>query len=220
MRGLLGVFLFFPVCAWAQSLPENNAVTSPPLLDNLSATSYCTYPNSALRAGTEGRTFLSFSVAADGQVTDVSVIRSSGDESLDRQSVSCLSSWSFNPKLPWFHLVIGAHRAMIRWTIPSAMPGVPPTPPFGQFLPIPHSCEGWYPEAALKAKIEGTTKLHFRIDTDGGVNDPVVDTSSGNADLDQAAVECVKLWHYLPARQDGKAVTSIWTANIVWKMDD
>ena len=150
---------------------------------------------------------------------DVAVVRSSGDADLDRAAVACVSNSRANTASRWFASIVGSHREIVRWTIPVAVPGVPPTPPYGQYLPIPHSCEGWYPPAEIKAKVEGKTTVGFQITVDGDVRDPVIRNSSGNANLDNAAIECVKSWHYLPARQDGKPVEALWETQIVWNVD-
>ncbi|HEY4294809.1 energy transducer TonB [Luteibacter sp.] len=53
------------------------------------------YPIAALRAQREGRVVLSVTVTPDGDVTRVSVGRSSGDESLDRAAEEAVRGWRF-----------------------------------------------------------------------------------------------------------------------------
>ncbi|WP_448099207.1 TonB family protein [Luteibacter yeojuensis] len=53
------------------------------------------YPMSALRAGREGKVVLSVTVTPDGDVTSVTVGRSSGDIELDRAAEDAVRGWRF-----------------------------------------------------------------------------------------------------------------------------
>jgi TonB family protein len=84
----------------------------------------------------------------------------------------------------------------------------------------PHVCSQAYPAAAIEAHAEGTTLLAFKVTAEGSVKDPTIARSSGNEDLDDAALQCVTRWRYKPATQDGKPVEVKWQANVVWKMGE
>jgi TonB family protein len=56
----------------------------------------------------------------------------------------------------------------------------------------------------------------FTISEMGSVADPRVVQSSGYADLDAAAVECISTWKYRPATQNGSAVAVPWKAVVQW----
>lgn len=53
------------------------------------------YPMSALRANREGQVVLSVTVTPEGEVTDVTVGRSSGDLDLDRAAEEAVRNWRF-----------------------------------------------------------------------------------------------------------------------------
>ncbi|MET0935266.1 MAG: energy transducer TonB [Luteibacter sp.] len=53
------------------------------------------YPMAALRAQREGQVVLSVTVTQDGDVSDVSVGRSSGDQNLDRAAEDAVRGWRF-----------------------------------------------------------------------------------------------------------------------------
>jgi TonB family protein len=92
-----------------------------------------------------------------------------------------------------------------------------PSSPVG--IGKPHACgQEYYPLSAIKSFSSGTTVVAFVIDTNGVPQNVTVDRTSGNADLDAAAVECASTWRYSPARQDGKPVSLSWKAQVVWKM--
>ena len=64
-----------------------------------------------------------------------------------------------------------------------------------------------YPSSARKAGVTGTVVVGLTISADGSVTSAWVESSSGNGDLDQAAVNGVYRWKFLPAKQNGFAIT-------------
>lgn len=66
-----------------------------------------------------------------------------------------------------------------------------------------------YPMDAARAGASGTTVVHVDVDAAGNVADVSVDTSSGHAALDAAAVEAARHWTYRPALQDGQPAPGV-----------
>jgi TonB family protein len=91
-----------------------------------------------------------------------------------------------------------------------------PLPALPAALGAPHVCISDYPPAAIAARAEGTTTVGFTITESGKVADVRVVTSSGNEDLDNAAVTCADRWIYRPAQKDGKPVAVPWRATVRW----
>jgi len=60
-----------------------------------------------------------------------------------------------------------------------------------------------FPAGALRAGIDERTLLEFRIGTNGQITDVVVNDSSGNADLNQAAIRCFNNWRADPSEATG-----------------
>src|SRR5665213_2119971 len=58
----------------------------------------------------------------------------------------------------------------------------------------PHTCAAYYPAEAIKEHAQGTDLLEFIVATNGSVKDVKVSKSSGNKDLDDAAVNCCLLY--------------------------
>jgi protein TonB len=77
-----------------------------------------------------------------------------------------------------------------------------------------------YPRAALLKSAEGTVTLGFLIGVNGMVLESRVKKSSGNADLDDAALVALNKCKYEPAVIDGK-ITEAWSyVQYVWKLDE
>lgn len=59
-----------------------------------------------------------------------------------------------------------------------------------------------YPSSARKAGIEGTVRIRFLVGKDGSVESASVSASSGNAELDQAALNAAYGWRFNPAKDE------------------
>lgn len=94
---------------------------------------------------------------------------------------------------------------------------VQPSQPVSASKDKPHACGlELYPAESLSKGEEGTTKLSFKVLTDGTVDTVTVATTSGSQRLDDAAVSCVRNWHYRPAIKDGKLAEVETTATVKW----
>lgn len=71
-----------------------------------------------------------------------------------------------------------------------------------------HNPKPEYPAAAKRRRLEGTVRLKVRVLASGLVQSVDIDSSSGHAILDQAAVEAVQNWRFVPAKREGKPVDS------------
>ena len=65
-----------------------------------------------------------------------------------------------------------------------------------------------YPGEEYRRGIEGTTVLVVSIDASGGVLDVEVQTSSGNSNLDRAAMQAARKWRFNPAVENGQKIAS------------
>lgn len=73
-----------------------------------------------------------------------------------------------------------------------------------------------HPERLMKGRLGGTTKLDFRILTDGSLADVKVTESSGDPELDAIAAVCALKWRYKPVTHDGHPVEVPWKAQVIW----
>jgi len=63
-----------------------------------------------------------------------------------------------------------------------------------------------YPPLSKRLREEGTVMLRVRVDADGRAAEVQLRQSSGHARLDDRALETVKRWKFVPARQGGQPV--------------
>ncbi|MFS8137809.1 MAG: energy transducer TonB [Thermomonas sp.] len=65
-----------------------------------------------------------------------------------------------------------------------------------------------YPRDALRRGIGGTVRVQVTVAPDGSVERMEVASSSGNRDLDRAAMEAVRRWRFKPAMRNGQPVSA------------
>jgi protein TonB len=65
-----------------------------------------------------------------------------------------------------------------------------------------------YPASARRLGIQGTVRLKVQVLADGHVGEIIVESSAGHADLDRAAADAVRQWHFEPARRGSEPVAT------------
>lgn len=107
---------------------------------------------------------------------------------------------------------------------PPPKPAAPPPPPPA---PVIQAREGAnylknprpsYPTRAQREGWEGTTLLRVQVSPLGKPGTIQVQTSSGRTVLDEAAIEAVKHWTFIPATQGGSPISGWVTVPIVFKL--
>jgi len=168
-------------------------------------TDVCTsfYPSTLTAAHVAGQVLLTYEIALDGSTHNILVTTSSGNADLDEAARQCVGSLHFRTSRATFW------RGHIVWAFgPKGL--------LSSF-DVPHSCDSYYPAAEFKQGVTGKTMLAFTVETDGYVDNVKVATSSGNANLDAAAVTCARRWHYRPAAEDGKPIAASWQTAVDWQ---
>lgn len=74
-----------------------------------------------------------------------------------------------------------------------------------------------YPPTALQHRWEGTVLLNVRVLASGSAQEVSVVESSGHASLDEAAVQAVTGWRFVPARRAGQAIDAWLRVPVVFK---
>jgi protein TonB len=76
-----------------------------------------------------------------------------------------------------------------------------------------------YPMVASKRGIEGTVHVRVHVSRDGRPLQVALDRTSGSPLLDNAALDAVRGWRFVPARRGQEAVEQAVTVPIVFKLD-
>jgi protein TonB len=77
-----------------------------------------------------------------------------------------------------------------------------------------------YPPAAQRLRESGRVMLSVQVSAAGLPERVELAASSGSPRLDQAALETVRRWRFVPAQQGGKAVAAGVLVPIVFRLDD
>lgn len=75
-----------------------------------------------------------------------------------------------------------------------------------------------YPSQARRMGEQGRVQLRVHVDTNGQAHDVQLATSSGSRALDEAAIQTVRQWRFVPARQGDTAVSAWVIVPIVFKL--
>lgn len=76
-----------------------------------------------------------------------------------------------------------------------------------------------YPIAARRNGEEGTVTLRVRVTANGRAESVSIEQSSGSASLDRAALEAVRGWRFVPARQGADPVDAWVLVPVVFRLD-
>jgi protein TonB len=76
-----------------------------------------------------------------------------------------------------------------------------------------------YPASARRAGTQGTVTLRVQVTREGLVARVDVEKSSGSPHLDAAALEAVKAWRFVPARQGAEPLESWVLVPIVFRLE-
>jgi periplasmic protein TonB len=76
-----------------------------------------------------------------------------------------------------------------------------------------------YPATARRSGVQGTTHLRVQVLADGRVGEIVVEVSAGHPDLDRAATDAIRRWHFEPARKGPDAVATWVLLPVEFRLD-
>lgn len=76
-----------------------------------------------------------------------------------------------------------------------------------------------YPASARRRGIEGTSTVEARVGPGGDAREVKLAASAGDAVLDQAAIEAVRGWRFIPARRGEEAVEAWVRIPLVFRLD-
>ena len=192
------------------------------------------YPEEAYKNGAQGRVTLQFVISRKGDIKDVKVVKSSGNELLDNEAMRVVS---MSPA--WTPGKVEGKPVDVLFTFPVvfklqgeeteaageavAFAEVEQKPTFMGNEPVQFT--KWvfgqlkYPEEAKEKQIQGRVTLQFTIAKDGNVKDVTVAKSSGSKILDDEAVRIVSMspqWE--PGKHNGEPVNVKFTFPVVFQV--
>jgi protein TonB len=177
------------------------------------------YPDAARAAGVQGLVILEAIIDRDGNVRDVSVLRSVPQ--LDQAAIDAVRQWQFTPTLLNTVPVEVIMTVTVNFSL--AGPGAPAAAASVN-EPIRVGVRGTtepkkithvnpvYPPDAQAAKVSGVVIIEVLIDAQGNVSEARVLRSVPL--LDQAAVDAVKQWKFTPTIVGGTAVPIVMTVTV------
>lgn len=157
------------------------------------------FPATALSRGSEGHVIIRMHIGQDGRVTRAAIAKSSGDSTLDNAARTAVLKWKMNPAAirPEYLTKGYEHRIDFRQEAPVAVRYRDSHAYFSNFREAKmwaHAPFPEYPDRERVLRTQGTAVVGMRIGADGGVASVVLLKSSGNANLDNAALAATRLW--------------------------
>jgi TonB family protein len=140
-------------------------------------------------------------------------------------SLKRLNAWDTSPAIPTpYPTAVPFPEAPVD-SAESSPPLAPPPPPLApppagssvEPAVLVEKVDPAYPEAAVRAAVEGSVVLDIGIDEDGRVTDAQV-TRGLPFGLSEAAVDAVRQWRYRPARGPGGAIPSRKSVRILFTL--
>lgn len=155
------------------------------------------YPEAARQAQIGGVIGMAFKITPTGTVSEVAVVRSSGNGDLDEAAKSCVRTWRYLPAQENGKPVAAA------WNVEVVFKPEPPALVAGaELLPVMIEQDRkvcmQYPFWALRHHAEGNTDIAYTVVPDGSVSGITVTKTSGDKDLDDAAKACVNSFKFRP----------------------
>jgi TonB family protein len=183
----------------------------------------------------KGKLAIAFSVLKDGQLTNMKLVASSGDMSLDRAAWIGITASNPFPALPtdfrgdqiavrfrFLYNSVGTESTETPSTAPdfitTTLSGTPDLIRHAVLIQeVADSNPPKYPKNALDAKIEGLVRLEGTVGAEGEIKDLKV--IEGDKDLAVAAIDAISKWRFHPAKKDGKDIEELARVNVVFRLN-
>jgi TonB family protein len=183
------------------------------------------YPPQSLKNLEQGTCHVAVLVDADGSVSAMQLLKSSGYSRLD---AACLGAFIDKPMIP---ATINSKRITswtafpISWAITSDPKHTGTRPPLEEFaaprLPVDYQLQvgpTFYPETARAQREEGICIVHVTVDTQGTVREARLSQSTSFNDLDHACLDAVTKAQFTPEKQVVQPVEASTEIAIFWKL--
>lgn len=142
----------------------------------------CADPPAVLQLGYEGAVALEFTITEQGNVTDPSIIGTSGYPELDAAALACVATWRYGPATRNGVPIAERRKAKVLFESPAQRELTT-----NAWLCIRQTAA----TVAVAPGFAGTTQLLIRIPTAGAAQVSIF-ASSGNSLLDNLAADCYR----------------------------
>jgi TonB family protein len=149
------------------------------------------YPDSVREAGVEGSVELSLTVLRDGNVGWVQVTRAEPRGYFEQAAAQGVRHWRFAPARTDGVPIECRMRTRVRFALVDTVATGGQADGAG---PLPA-----YPEAMLRARIEGYAEVQFDLAPDGRVQDAKVIAAMPRGEFERAALAAIRAWRAEPA---------------------
>lgn len=175
------------------------------------------YPPSSFAAKEEGSIILTFGVSKEGELSKISLDKSSGFPALDGASLMMLYKCHFKPAMAKGKPVTSETTIAHIWKLAE--------PHFELALvsnatPSPACKFPQYPEQSLKDEEEGNVALSFDVSKEGDISNIHIDKSSGYSRLDSASIDTIADCKFKPTTINGQPVSAKRRLAYVWRLAD
>jgi TonB family protein len=170
------------------------------------------YARESFLDGEEGVVGLRLRVRQDGSVSDIQLTQSSGSARLDQAAQDLVKDWRYQPATISGSPVEAMISVEIIWALQTLAFNLTPE--------HVRRMSAYYPEASVRLRDEGTSTVRFLVSPDGKVANAVLDKTSGNKRLDDAAINMVRTgWSFSPITlASNQSVGGWFRTNIAWRM--
>lgn len=156
------------------------------------------YPEAIREVNVGGVASLNFKITVNGTVSNVVVAKSSGNSDLDDAAKTCVRTWRYVPLQKDGKPVEAAWDADIEFKVVEKAQGAPQPGKLPLLVEQDRDLCLHYPFWAHRHHAEGNAILTYTVIPDGQLTDIAMTKSSGDQDLDEAALKCVKSYKYRP----------------------
>ncbi|HEX3808154.1 MAG TPA: TonB family protein [Rhizomicrobium sp.] len=203
-KWLIALVLLWPSIACAQTVDRDHLQVGQTISFGRPHSCSGFYPPEARKANISGTAQIKFIIEADGSISHVVLSQPTGNADLNRATLACVQYWRYKPAVQNGVPIAVPWTAKVEWTSDGSEPQS-------------RSCADFYkgPPADF-SKIDGTTSLIVTT-LDGAVSSAELSRSSGDGNLDMAAINCAETMHFNVKYVNKQPVDVHGTLNIDWK---
>ena len=160
------------------------------------------YPPEDLHEKRQGVVTMEYVITAEGKVTKLALLKSSGSDALDKAAMASMTSCQFLPATLNGAPVEEIKKMDYVWKLDDTTQAA--TPP----AMIPNTCQRPnFPLFAKPPQLKDSVVMSFIVGEDGAVFSEKTEQSSGSVPVDRAVLDSLLTCKFRPATLDGKPIS-------------